>query len=693
MASSVPDVTVLEELSDNFLQCPIHLDRYEKPKMLPCLHSVCLSCLKLWQKQAGATDQVTCPQCRKVCPVPSDGIQGLPDNFLINSLLDYVDQQASDGENRMCDICDTNSPSSEVMRCVDCSMFLCNACTASHKKIPLTADHQLISMAEFTGMSVAEKLNLTSPMCPKHPTSRLEFFCTKCKMPICTQCTVVAHKAPVHKIQELTEAFTKLKKQLENELKGAHKKHAKIQQAIADTTANMSELESQRDLAYETAQQQAERIIDLVSQYQAEIEEQIEQEFADQKATMDKRLEDLLQIDEDFKHTEEFGDRVMQFGNQVTLTSVGPDIMRKINDMKSACQEMGKGKVKAELIFKTNDDFVDAQLCCDSIGYVEQPGESSTEKEDSQSIPSTPTSTELDVAFLPSGTPSAEHTVIKRTYKGRTYPGKTLNLLLLVRDCLGNPAEIEDTSVFHCQVKMSKMDEETKAALDLFGQLAGNISVGKNPDGDVMLSFIPSVPGVFTLLVTMSGKPVRSYPYSVQVFPHRINEEPIPSLLGDFGEMHIEEDDNNSETGSEKGGTGRRGRGRGGYRGSYRGGGGRGGGRGSKRGGGAGSGRGGSVGSGGVGSGHDGRGRGGSTCGGRGGVGSGHDGRGRGGSAGGGRGGVGSGHDGRGRVVARVVDVAASEVVRMVEEEEGAKTEIGEEREMNVSDDLLEMLL
>ena len=528
MASSIPDASFLEDLSDNFLQCPVHLDRFDKPKMLPCLHSVCLSCLNLWQKQMGASNEVTCPQCRQVCPVPAEGVQGLPDNFLINSLLDYVDQHDESGDGKKCDICGSESPTSEVIRCVDCSMFLCSACTASHKKIPSTAGHQLIPMAEFDSLSVADRLNLSSPMCSKHPTARLEFFCMKCKTPVCTQCTVVAHKVPAHKIQELPEAYAKLKKQLESELKGSQKKHSKIQQAIADTTTNLNELEIQRDEAYEAAQEQADKIIDLVSQYLAEIEENIEQEYLDQKTLMDTHLEDLLQVDEDFKHTQEFGDRIIQFGNQVTLTSVGPDIIRKVGNLRSASQKLAMIKAKANLKLQINEDF-ESEMSCDSIGYISKqvgggvPSEESQDEEADEATPSTPTEVVPDVPAT-GGDASAANTVIKRTYKGRSYPGNALDLSVLVRDAYGNPTNIEDITAFSCQMKMPVVSEDFQEALDKLGQSPATSSVEKTEDGSVVIRFVPRVPGHFTLFVTLDGKPVKSYPYSVQVFPDKRRE-------------------------------------------------------------------------------------------------------------------------------------------------------------------------
>ncbi|ETN83072.1 hypothetical protein NECAME_01871, partial [Necator americanus] len=62
-----------------------------KPKLLPCSHSVCLSCLE----QLAALPQndalsLRCPMCREVCVLPAGGVSGLPAAFLINQLLDVM---------------------------------------------------------------------------------------------------------------------------------------------------------------------------------------------------------------------------------------------------------------------------------------------------------------------------------------------------------------------------------------------------------------------------------------------------------------------------------------------------------------------------------------------------------------------------------------------------------------------------
>ncbi|XP_052795626.1 E3 ubiquitin-protein ligase SH3RF3-like [Mya arenaria] len=63
------------------LECPICLDRFTYPKVLPCQHTFCNECLQ------GVVEgySVRCPECRKVHFVPPDGFQT---NVAVQRMLD-----------------------------------------------------------------------------------------------------------------------------------------------------------------------------------------------------------------------------------------------------------------------------------------------------------------------------------------------------------------------------------------------------------------------------------------------------------------------------------------------------------------------------------------------------------------------------------------------------------------------------
>ena len=79
----------IEEMADSIaklLECPICLEKFKSPRMLPCQHSFCVEpCLK------GIADltrkSVHCAICRKIHNLPQEGVSGIPKNLLLQDLL------------------------------------------------------------------------------------------------------------------------------------------------------------------------------------------------------------------------------------------------------------------------------------------------------------------------------------------------------------------------------------------------------------------------------------------------------------------------------------------------------------------------------------------------------------------------------------------------------------------------------
>lgn len=121
----------IEKKLAKHLECPICLEKFKGPKMLPCQHSYCKKCLEGLVRGLGRDDyEVTCPECRKITKIPGGDISIFPSNFLINNLLSLQDG---------------NEPPK------------------------------------------------TEATCAKHDGEPLKLFCQTCEQPICRDCTIIDH--------------------------------------------------------------------------------------------------------------------------------------------------------------------------------------------------------------------------------------------------------------------------------------------------------------------------------------------------------------------------------------------------------------------------------------------------------------------------------------------------------------------
>ncbi|CAL2035023.1 unnamed protein product [Caenorhabditis brenneri] len=137
----------VDDFSETFLTCSTCLYTYDgntrKPKLLPCSHSVCLSCVTQLAELSPETvpPTVRCPLCREICTIPAGGVISFPAAFFINQLLDVMQRQRKD----VVPSC-SNHPSDQLLYCETCDLVFCEHCQTSvinkkcdeHTVVPLS---------------------------------------------------------------------------------------------------------------------------------------------------------------------------------------------------------------------------------------------------------------------------------------------------------------------------------------------------------------------------------------------------------------------------------------------------------------------------------------------------------------------------------------------------------------------------
>lgn len=179
----------ISQLSEQLLKCPVCLETFDKPKILPCLHSFCQKCLKKISKDGEAL--ILCPTCRNEINLPPGGVQELPTNFFINNMLDFISIQSFTSKPIDCTNCQDGIHA--VARCGDCVEFLCEQCLAAHKRTKLTKDHEVLALKDMQTASVQEKMH--RPLyCSQHDREILKYYCKTCDDPVCRECLIMEHR-------------------------------------------------------------------------------------------------------------------------------------------------------------------------------------------------------------------------------------------------------------------------------------------------------------------------------------------------------------------------------------------------------------------------------------------------------------------------------------------------------------------
>lgn len=116
------------------LTCPVCLDRYKQPKLLPCQHSFCLApCLvNLVERQ---TRTIKCPECRVLHHIPPSGVDAFPNNITIMRFLDLdlsnIERLNETISNENC-AGQCGQKHANFFKCLDCDKSFCPNCKQSH---------------------------------------------------------------------------------------------------------------------------------------------------------------------------------------------------------------------------------------------------------------------------------------------------------------------------------------------------------------------------------------------------------------------------------------------------------------------------------------------------------------------------------------------------------------------------------
>lgn len=188
MATSAGDSSILEEE----LTCPVCLELYRDPHLLPCGHNFCLPCLRRLKSRSDH-GRLRCPECRQSHRSSANWqknfkLANIADGFRRRGQSERSAQSRSDPSHRpaevRCDYCpgdgseDGKGPMA-VKTCLKCEVSMCPKHVQPHLELPAFREHPLV-----------EPLNdMRKRKCLEHD-EMFRYYCMDERLFLCNACTI-----------------------------------------------------------------------------------------------------------------------------------------------------------------------------------------------------------------------------------------------------------------------------------------------------------------------------------------------------------------------------------------------------------------------------------------------------------------------------------------------------------------------
>ena len=235
---------------EKHLSCPICLETFSEPKILPCVHSFCESCLHS-HVRSSTSDQsqwFECPMCRvttypakKESPV-SKWAHEFPSNHLIVSMLEDsvqpgMEQRSfAESAEMICSPCALQNKQETVFSfCVTCCEYLCENCHNYHSKFKLMRNHQILKGKNLPKDISHFKRMSAITVCKFHNDREIEYLCLVHKEFICSTCVKCTHRN-CYDVEDITNLPVKgdVYSEYAKESKGLKEKVEKVLQCNLD---------------------------------------------------------------------------------------------------------------------------------------------------------------------------------------------------------------------------------------------------------------------------------------------------------------------------------------------------------------------------------------------------------------------------------------------------------------------------
>ncbi len=300
------------------LYCKNCSKSFSDPRLLPCLHVFCKTCLDPFYSHDEGT--IACPTCNKIssCKPPVQ----LPRHLKIerDSLLSNIQKST---EIKLCSGCDENNKADGY--CEECSILVCSECIKNHKKFKFMMNHSIVSFSQ------SQPLAVNRVSCIHHPEEAIKYYCSTCSCLVCNEC-LFTHKE--HNIGHIdnTELLNKEKDELQSVLPELEEGIPPIVKSAENINDVVKSIHVNKDRAKEEIHESFKQIADAVENRRLELLQEVENTTIAKSTQLEIQKEGIDKISSGLQLALDAGSVALREYGTVEVLAVKGSILKASND-------------------------------------------------------------------------------------------------------------------------------------------------------------------------------------------------------------------------------------------------------------------------------------------------------------------------------------------------------------------------
>ncbi|XP_007894049.1 tripartite motif-containing protein 45 [Callorhinchus milii] len=324
-------------------KCSVCNHLYRDPRILPCLHTLCLECVRGLKQfsipraqreddrgpgvsvdHCGPEAVILCPVCDCEVDLPVAGVEALTSNQLIlNEVLLERIQRADSG--LVCDLC--NDGDAE-RRCDMCCVNLCDFCSKAHRRQRKTASHVTVALRDLK----CGKGRISKPvLCPFHPAEELRLFCETCDRLVCRDCCMVEHRD--HRCDFIANVINKHGDFIRELLKQTQPHVRQLQETLRDIGRAKLQVRERTKVIAEEIKTFTEYYIKALEAHQGRLLKELEELKIHKENSLHLQQIQLEQMFSDVKTGVDFTEHLLTSGSHVEILLTKHVVVKRLKQL------------------------------------------------------------------------------------------------------------------------------------------------------------------------------------------------------------------------------------------------------------------------------------------------------------------------------------------------------------------------